>query len=122
MFGVFAVLLLFLLGHTAASQVPSNWDPDDPGTFEGDLLAQAPWDPDELAERGGTAADEHETDVPISRQLTVPGESHTALSILYSSTGGSTWTLKTNWMVGDPCTAAWYVIQTVPCSLFDAIS
>ena len=43
-----------------------------------------------------------------SRRLTVPGLEWTALSSLYSSTLGASWTANTNWQNGDPCTAGWY--------------
>ena len=117
-FGLFTVLLFFLTGSTAANQVPANLDPGDPGPSEGNILGQAQGDSDELdagqlAASGLAAANEHDAHVPMSRQLTVSGESYTALSNLYSSTGGAAWTVKTNWMSGDPCTAGWYVIFAV---------
>ena len=50
----------------------------------------------------------HDSAISVShRQLTVSGNTYTALSALYSSTAGILWTASTNWMSADPCTAAW---------------
>lgn len=32
----------------------------------------------------------------------------TALTNLYSATAGANWSTKTNWLIGDPCTSAWF--------------
>ena len=42
------------------------------------------------------------------RLLSVAGDCHTALSSLYSSTGAA-WYTNTKWMIGDACTASWFV-------------
>ena len=49
----------------------------------------------------------------MRRRLTVSGETYTALSSLYSSTAGESWTNKANWMSGDPCTAGWFRVVCV---------
>ena len=58
---------------------------------------------------GGMRATGRRTFTSTSHRLSnrVSGDSYTALSSLYSSTHGANWTLQTNWMSGDPCTASW---------------
>ena len=40
----------------------------------------------------------------------VSASEKTALTDLYAATGGASWTTKTNWGTGDPCTNSWYGI------------
>ena len=53
------------------------------------------------------------------RRLTVPTETSSALSLFYVATGGSSWTTKTNWMNGDPCSNSWF---GVTCSGSNVVS
>ncbi len=38
----------------------------------------------------------------------VPSAERDALVTLYNSTNGTSWSTKTNWLIGDPCVNAWY--------------
>ena len=51
------------------------------------------------------------------RYLAVPPGEFTALSALYSSTEGDSWSNYAQWMSGDPCTNSWFVNLPIPRSL-----
>ena len=40
-----------------------------------------------------------------------------ALTDLYDATGGNSWTIKTNWLNGDPCAEQWHGVN---CSIENA--
>jgi hypothetical protein len=50
--------------------------------------------------------------MPVAVQAAVSAGERQALVDLYTATGGSSWTTKTGWTVGDPCTGGpWYGVE-----------